>query len=470
MAPDGNGGYAMTQALELDLGLADPPTITSATSPATPTTPVTVTGAGDAGDTISLYDGATFLGTTTVHADGTWSTSVLLAVGRHDLTATQTVNLPPNAGVSSAPSREVDVVVVPDAPVVGSVVQTGSSHGLTSASVGGTGAAGDVVTLYDDGHPIGGATVGGDGAWSVTVSLRAGIHVLTASQTAPGRFAGGTGAALTVQVAASGAILPYAPPPAPSIAKATQTTVNGTGVAGDTVLLYDGGDEIATADVGRDGTWSARVQLCAGTHSLTAVQEVVDGAPGASSAAIVVTFFAPTPAPSFWEPSQSVAAGTPFTVVGSGVAGDTITLYDGTATVGTTTVAADGSWSITISLAAGRHDLAATQTDPSSTLVSGFTHAEDVTAYVLPSVAPITAAVPSSHGPSSTYRVSGTGVAGDTVTAYDGSTPVASALVGRNGAWSVSVRLAPGTHTLSTTQTVGSFVTGPTGAAVTVTV
>jgi hypothetical protein len=66
--------------------------------------------------------------------------------------------------------------------------------------------------------------------------------------------------------------------------------------------------------------------------------------------------------------------------------------------------------------------------------------------------------------------VSGTGVAGDTVTAYDGSTPVASALVGRNGAWSVSVRLAPGTHTLSTTQTVGSFVTGPTGAAVTVTV
>ena len=71
------------------------------TPQATPTTPITVAGTGDAGDTISLYDGSTLVGTATVGADGTWSLAVLLGVGRHDLTATQTVNLPPNAGLTS---------------------------------------------------------------------------------------------------------------------------------------------------------------------------------------------------------------------------------------------------------------------------------------------------------------------------------------------------------------------------------
>ena len=57
--------------------------------------------------------------------------------------------------------------------------------------------------------------------------------------------------------------------------------------------------------------------------------------------------------------------------------------------------------------------------------------------------------------------MTGTGVAGDTVTVYDGTTAIASAVVGRNGTWSTTVHLAPGAHTLSTTQTVGSYVTGP---------
>ena len=255
--------------------------------------------------------------------------------------------------------------------------------------------------------------------------------------------------------------------PAPTNGSA-QVTVSGTGVAGDTVVVSDGGAPIATTNVGLGGTWSVKVQLSAGSHSLTAIQQVIAGAPSAPTAAVAVTVFAPTPAPSLWEPAQSVAAGASFTVVGSGVAGDTITLYDGTTSVATTTVAADGSWSITLALAAGSHFLAATQADPGSHLVSGQCGREEVDAFALPGAAPITAVTPG-HGPSSTFLVSGTGVVGDTVTVYDGSIPVASVVVGRSGTWSVSVRLAPGTHSLSTTQTVGSFVTGPAGAAVTVT-
>ncbi len=444
----------MTQLLELDLGLAEPPAITSVTSQATPTTPVNVSGTGDAGDTISLYDGSALVGTTTVGADGTWSLSILLGVGHHDLTATQTVNLAPNAGLTSARSCDADVDVVPDVPVI---------VGVTKTAVTGTGAAGDVVTVYDGGHAIGSATVGANGSWSPTISLRTGVHVLTASQTAPGRFTSDQGASVAVNVTTTG-VSPYAPPAAPAITTASQTAVSGTGVYGDTILVMDGGSVIASTTVGRNGTWSVRVNLGAGSHSLTAVQEVVDGVPSTPSGAVPVTVFAPTPAPALWEPPYSVAAGVSFTVVGSGVAGDTITLYDGATVVGSTTVAADGSWTVTLALAAGRHLLTAKQTDLVSHLVSSSSNLEEVDAYAVPPVASITH-VTAGHG---LFTVTGTGVAGDTVTIYDGATPIASAVVGRSGTWSVSVRLAPGAHALSTTQTVGSYVTGPRSAPVVV--
>jgi hypothetical protein len=50
------------------------------------------------------------------------------------------------------------------------------------------------------------------------------------------------------------------------------------------------------------------------------------------------------------------------TVKGTGDAGDTIRLYDGTTLVGTATVGADGTWSVTVNLAVGSHTLTATQT------------------------------------------------------------------------------------------------------------
>jgi hypothetical protein len=51
-------------------------------------------------------------------------------------------------------------------------------------------------------------------------------------------------------------------------------------------------------------------------------------------------------------------------IVGVGQPGDTLTLFDGTAPVGSGTVAGDGSWAVpTTALADGVHTLAATETD-----------------------------------------------------------------------------------------------------------
>lgn len=56
-------------------------------------------------------------------------------------------------------------------------------------------------------------------------------------------------------------------------------------------------------------------------------------------------------------------------VHGSGTAGDTVKVYDGTSVVGTAAVSVNGFWSLTTSpLGAGTHSLSAKQTDPSGTV------------------------------------------------------------------------------------------------------
>lgn len=108
-----NGVIKPTDFLFLQIGYADPPKITKPGDTTLTGTSVvlTVSGTGDAGDTIKLYDGTTLVGTATVASDGTWTIVVALGVGTHNLTATQTVNALPHAGLTSAASKAVKVTV-----------------------------------------------------------------------------------------------------------------------------------------------------------------------------------------------------------------------------------------------------------------------------------------------------------------------------------------------------------------------
>jgi hypothetical protein len=55
-------------------------------------------------------------------------------------------------------------------------------------------------------------------------------------------------------------------------------------------------------------------------------------------------------------------SGTAVPVTGTGIAGDTVTVSYGRSSV-TTTVGADGTWSVTLSLSPGFYSLSATQSD-----------------------------------------------------------------------------------------------------------
>ncbi|MDX6469430.1 MAG: large repetitive protein, partial [Gaiellaceae bacterium] len=290
------GVYVPTDRTWIDLGLADPPRIGGASSPSTHSAGVTLTGTGDAGDTITIYDGTTVLGTTIVRADGTWTLTVHPSVGRHTLTARQTVNARPRLGLTSDPSNCVSVTVLPDAPAY-TAPQPAPTLRAASVPVTGTGDAGDVISVYDGSRLIGQVVVASDGTWTLTVGLAVGSHALTATQSTPCPDSRCT--SLTSPAGATATVVVSLPTPAaPAIGSAvpgkvsrssTSTSVSGTGVAGDTVTLYDGATAVGTATVASTGKWTVTVQLASGTHTLTATQQLPGGPASTPSASFGVS-------------------------------------------------------------------------------------------------------------------------------------------------------------------------------------
>ena len=80
--------------------------------------------------------------------------------------------------------------------------------------------------------------------------------------------------------------------PSPTWSTAS-VTLTGTGVAGQTLTIYDGSNAIKTVTVSASGTWSAKVSLRLGTHTLTAKQSPASGLLSAASAPRTVTVVHP---------------------------------------------------------------------------------------------------------------------------------------------------------------------------------
>jgi hypothetical protein len=266
----------------------------STPGPATPTASVTVSGTGVAGYAVKVYDWGSLKATVTVASDGTWTATFVLSAGSHSLTATQTATVGGSTFTSAAgAAASVTVYAPPSAPPV-----TASPANVfvgAAFAVSGTGIAGATVNIYDAGIEIGSAVVAPNGTWTATASLpSAGSHALSVKQQDP--VSGFWSAASTITV--TGFANPGAPvistvsTPSPTWSTAS-VTLTGTGVAGQTLTIYDGANAIKTVTVSASGTWSATVSLGIGTHTLTAKQSPAAGLLSAASAARMVTVVHP---------------------------------------------------------------------------------------------------------------------------------------------------------------------------------
>ncbi len=461
-------------------------------------------GTGTVDSTITIYDGATPIGTTTVLAGGTWSFQVTqpLSEGPHALSAIAT-DAAGNASSAGNFTLTIDTTP-PAAPVissaeglVGSSTQTLINGGSTKSAeptLSGTGEPGATITIYDNSAPIGSSLVQPNGTWTFIpdTPLLDGPHKFTATATDVAGNVGIPSAGFTLTVDN----LPPVKPEPPTITddanpitgivtngitNDTTPTFSGTGSAGDLITIYLSGTPPlqGTATVGADGTWSFTppAPVAPGSYQITvtatdpagnvsqpsvATNLEIDTTPSAPPVIIAandnVGGFQGDLAP------NAVTDDTTPTIHGTGTDGDTITLYNGSTVIGTTTVVG-GVWSITpgTALANGSYTLTATATDPAGN-TSGSSNSVSFTVNTTTLTQPQVTDIQDNVGiitgsltnnsvtDDTTPTISGTGTPGSTVLIYEVGNPVAiaTATVAANGTWSVDVPLTPNaTHTLT---------------------
>ena len=202
-----------------------------------------------------------------------------------------------------------------------------------------------------------------------------------------------------------------------------------------------------------NGSWTSTVTLSSGSNALTAQVTDLAGNTATSSA---VTYTLSTTAPTVTEvlafdtgSSASDHITSNDALSGTGLANAVVHFtVDGSPLAATATTNAQGVWTFTPSgLADGSHTIVASQTDSfGNTGSASLTFTLDTTA---PSIA-----ITSAGGPTNQANQTITGTvdvadAGTTVTIFDGTTAVGTAIVQSNGSWTSTVTLSSGSNALT---------------------
>lgn len=239
-----------------------------------------------------------------------------------------------------------------------------------SAAGAGAGTPTGSVQFQIDGTAFGSAETLGDGTASITTAaLSAGTHRIVAFYTSDsGNFSSSDNSAVplsqTVTPALSNIAAP-APPvltgPASGVVNATTLTLTGTAVPGSTVRVYDGGTLLPGGATASDpGTWSYTTPLLAeGAHSFTATATVGDNT-SAASAPLLITVDRTAPAPPTLTGPTAIHT-TSLPLSGTAEGNSTVTVYDSSSLLGSTTASATGTWSFLFTgLTGGGHGFTAT--------------------------------------------------------------------------------------------------------------
>ncbi|WP_082450821.1 Ig-like domain-containing protein [Pseudomonas sp. NBRC 111135] len=485
-----------------------------------------ISGTGTAGDTITVYSkdftGNHPVGTTIVKADGTWSLQpdFKLVSGLNDLTAVES----DPAGNATDPSAKYSFTLdtgKPQAPAIESVfddvgpytgfLQKGDVTDDTQPTFKGTSEGGAVIKLYDGSTLIGSAKADASGSWTITTNILAdGLHNVTATATnAVGQVSDPTGiwnfstdtskpANVTDLVVLDDVGNQTGPLHSGDTTDDSRPTFSGGAEAGGKVIIYDNGAKIGEAPVGTDGKWSftPSSDLPEGNHAFTT--EVVDAAGNGSgqSAPLNVVVDTSTVDVSIVRvidavgsitgniaPNDGVTDDTRPEIDGKGKAGATITVFDGSVALGTTTVKADGTWSFkpTADLDEGAHSLKAESKDlaGNTSNSSAFNFSVDTTPPAKPTIGEVIDDVGAITGPIAnggvtddpTPTLTGQAEAGSKVTVYDNGTVLGSVIAGADGKWNYTptTGISEGEHKFTTDATDKAGNTSPKSDVFTIT-
>lgn len=399
-----------------------------------------------------------------VAPDGTWQVlpTALPSNGVYSIDVSQS----DAAGNVSADSTSFTLNAgVPTVAITSPV--TGSSN-QASATVTGTisDATSLTLTVLKDAVPIDGspfAVIASGGTWSQLVTF-SGDGNYTFSAAATNVAGTGSSNAVDLLVDSTAPATPVISNPVGAVSTTTPLA-SGTADPGATLRLVLDGSPLTPAPIADGaGAWSFQLAtLSQGAHTLTAQAE--DGATNVSplaSSSFSIDTVAPL-APVITAPlSGSTLLHGSVSILGNGEPGALVTVRDGPATVGTATVAANGSWSVPALLANGGHAVVASQRD-AALLTSP--DSATVTFTVDPNSTQTTVSTPldnAVHG-SRQIDIAGTSKRNGTVQIYlvDGATETALGApvpVDANGTWSRRVQLNDGSYRIRARETVEGTV------------
>ena len=318
-------------------------------------------------------------------------------------TFTVSATLTNASGAVSVAGTASDLIETTPPATPGAVVITTPKGSINNGGItndatptfSGTGAAGDVVTVKDGNTVLGTAVVAANGTWSLalTTPLTDGTHNITVTQT---DGYGNTSSASTISftsdtVADSAPTVSITNPSTNGVLNIASLGTSGlinlqigipsNASVGDTLTVVDqAGNKvvqtltaanIAAGSVTLTGLFSAPAS--GSTFKVTAtLTDLAGNVSVAGSISELIETSAPsTPGTvSITTPNGSVPNGgytnvTTPTFSGTGVAGDTVTVKDGNTVLGTAVVAANGTWSLSLTkpLTDGTHNISVTQTD-----------------------------------------------------------------------------------------------------------
>ncbi len=446
--------------------------------------------AGTPTGTVIFYDGLTSIGSATL-ASGKAAISVsLLAAGSHSITAAY------QGSSTFAPSTSPVLTQVVNGVTTATTLASspnpstfGQSVTFTAAVTSSSGTPTGTVVFTDASTSItlGSATlVSGTASISVS-SLATGTHSITAAYQGAAGFNPSTSAPVSqvVNTATTTTSLISSLNPANTNQTVTFTatvTSQYGGVATGSVTFYSGTQTLGTSTLSANRTTLSTTFSTAGTYSITAKYNGDASNTGSTSsvlsqvinASITSTTTALTSSPNPSSVGQAVTfTATVSSNAGSPPNGETVTFYNGSAVLGTSSLSAGIATLTTSSLALGTYTITATYAGDANFAAStspGLRQVVNSTTKYATSTALVSSQNPSVYGQSITFTATvtssgGAPTNGETVTFYNGPNVLGTASLSRGIASLTTSALQSGIHTISAAYLGDANFTGSTSPA-----
>lgn len=343
---------------------------------------------------VVFREGSTTLGQGIVTNGSASFTTSGLSVATHAVTG----NYSGDANFSAVTTAPVSVSITP-ATTTSSVTAnpptlTFGGATLLTATVSNTAATG-TFTFRDGMTVLGTGTVANGVATFNATSLAAGSHLITATYSGDGSYATSTSPAVTVVVNTLATTTTLAANPTATNYGASTTltaTVSNNNATG-TVTFRDGSNAIGTATVANGLATFSTSTLTVGSHAITASYGGDNNYGASASTAVTVTVSAATTTTTLAASPAAAAFGTATAITASvapaGATG-TVTFRDGSAVIGTTTLAG-GNATLSYNFTAGTHTLSASYAGDGNYAASATTTSFSVTISVAASSVSVTA-------------------------------------------------------------------------------